>query len=272
MRVNLGRALLLAAALEILLAVVNAGITWVDRGRNGFALWTLGVVGAVAVALIKALFEAFSKEPAPQQALAGHASGYDPRLGPAPYGRPGFAPPEARRPTGRTSLVAAIVVLLVVAGGGGYALTVGFRQLFTSVVGLGDPASTARSETGTDRLKRSVSATSGPLRLTVTKVEYTEHWTRVHIIAKNTGTDSLSLPVYLNCELSAPDGTTLGADPDASQWAEAIPPDGNISGDVLFAGHPPAAARTLSFAFAHVFAPGVDSIRVKGIALKPPSD
>jgi hypothetical protein len=268
-RVNLGRALLLAAMLEVLLAVVNAGITWISRGRQGLALWTLGVVGAVAIALLKTLVDAFGK--APEPAVAGGVRGYDPRLGPAPYGQPGYLPPDPRSPSGRTSLVAAILVLLVVAGGGGYALTLGFHQLFTSVVGLADPASSAKSETGTDRLKRSASAASGPLRLTVTKVEYTEHWTRIHVVADNRGPESLSLPVYMNCELSAADGTTLGADPDASEWPEEVPRDGRVSGDVLFKGHLPAAARTVSLAFAHVFSPSVTSIRVKGISLKSPS-
>jgi hypothetical protein len=264
-RVNLGRSLLLAAALEVLLAVVNAGITWISRGRQGFALWTLGVVGAVAIALIKTLVDAFGK--APEPALAGGVYGYDPRLGPAPYGQPGYLPPpDQRGGSGRTSLVAAILVLLVVAGGGGYALTLGFHQLFTSVAGLADPASAAKSETGTDRLKRSASAASGPLRLTGTEVEYTEHWTRIHVIADNRGPEALSLPVSMNCELSAVDGTTLGADPDVSEWPEEVPRDGKVSGDVLFEGHLPAAARTLSLAFAHVLSPSVTSNRVKGIS------
>lgn len=270
-RVNLGRALLLAAALEVLLGVANAGITWVSKDRHGLTLWIVGVAGAVAIALIKTLIEAFGKESVPERAAAAPGYGYDSRLGPAPYGQPGYMSPAASTRKSGMSVVAAIVVLLVVAGGGGYALTLGFRQLFTSVVGLADPASIARDETGTDRLKRSASATNGPLRLTVSKVVYTEHWTRVHIVAQNSGPESLSLPVFLNCELTAADGTTLGADPDASQWASEVPPDGAISGDVLFKGHLPAAARTLSFAFAHVFSLAVDSIRVKGIALKPAS-
>ena len=166
-RVNLGRALLLAAALEVLLGVTNAGITWVSKDRHGLTLWTVGVAGAVAIALIKTLVEAFGKESVPERAAAAPGYGYDPRLGPAPYGQPGYMPPAASTRKSGMSVVAAIVVLLVVAGGGGYALTLGFRQLFTSVVGLADPASIARAETGTDRLKRSASATSGPLRLTV---------------------------------------------------------------------------------------------------------
>ena len=88
-RVNLGRALLLAAALEVLLGVANAGITWVSKDRHGLTLWIVGVAGAVAIALIKTLIEAFGKESVPERAAAAPGYGYDPRPARPPTGSRG---------------------------------------------------------------------------------------------------------------------------------------------------------------------------------------
>jgi hypothetical protein len=114
------------------------------------------------------------------------------------------------------------------------------------------------------------SATTGPLTLTVHAVLHTAHFTRVDLSGANAGDDSMRLPLFENCLLTAASGQTLKADPFRSDWPEAVPPGGTVRGFVTFGKHVPPGTATVSLAFGVVFVQGFggpESITVRNIRL-----
>lgn len=261
-RVALGRVLALAAVLEIVIALVIAGASWLVGRQYGVAVWSVGVVVAVVVALVLACLDAFAARRAPAP-----STGSGPGWGGAPYGpSPGWG--RSRLPDGGgTSLAVAGAVLLLVAGVGGYALTLGFRSAFTRVAGLtqvGPPV-----QTGTEVLDAAGTATSGPLTLTVESVQRTRDYTRVELVARNRGPSALSMPVLRNCLLTAPGVPALEADP-RSPWTGTVPGNGELRGVVYFPGRPASSAGTVSLTFTTVFG-SLDArgVTVANLAVRP---
>ncbi|ETK34789.1 hypothetical protein MPTA5024_17525 [Microbispora sp. ATCC PTA-5024] len=131
---------------------------------------------------------------------------------------------------------------------------------------LGGNATGDEPETNVLRTQRKV--TSGPLTLTVRRILVTSDFTRVELSALNTGSESLSLPVYKNSQLSAEGGTTLEAEPGLSHWPVDVPPGVPISGVIVFSGRLPPNTKQASFSFIHVISLDVDSITVRNLAIK----
>jgi hypothetical protein len=214
---------------------------------TGLGAWliapALGLLGAVVTALIE-------KSPSPA---------FPPPPPPPPSGRDGGR--RARRPAGPGPTAAGVlaVVLVVLVVGVGVALGVRF------VVGYitGD-------ETGTQVLVQPATGGTAGLSATVDGVEYTDHFTRVSLVATNGGGASVSLPLFGYCVFSGSDGTTLQADPFRSDWADSLPPGGRQRGVVVFPGHLPDAVAQASLSFTTVFGPGGgDAMTVGPLILSP---
>ena len=138
--------------------------------------------------------------------------------------------------------------------------TVGVRYAVGYVTG---------NESGHDRLVQPATARTGSLALQVDKVEYTSHFTRVDLVARNASQSPVSLPLFGNCVLAGDDGTTLQADDFRSRWSTTIPPGGVHRGTVTFGGRIPDSVSRASLSFSTVFSPGGGSITVQKIRLRP---
>lgn len=212
---------------------------------TGLAAWligpALGLLGAVVTALIE-------KSPSPTPP--------PPHTSWARYGGRRAGLPVGHGPTAAGVLAVVVVVLVV---GVGVALGVRFAVGYLT----GD-------ETGTQVLVQPATGGTTGLSATVDGVEYTDHFTRVSLVATNGGGTSVSLPLFGYCVLSGSDGTTLQADPFRSDWAESLPPGGRQRGVVVFPGHLPDAVLEASLSFTTVFGPdGGDAMTVGPLLLSP---
>ena len=285
--VQLGKVLLIAAAIEIVGLAGNAVTSLLTDAASGALRWILPQVVAVGAAMAKAVLDAAAKEPAPAQPgpyppapyppgtyqpgvyqsgahqpgvyqSGAHQPGGYPATQPAPY-QPTPSQPVARRARRRlTPALIAIVVLLAVCGGGGFAIASGVRY----VVGLA-----TGHEAGTDRLVRPVAARAGDLTLTVRHVVYTSHYTRVDVLAQNDGDAAVTLPIFGNCVFVGADGTVLQGDPQRSDWSETIAPGVSQAGTIVFGGTLPDDVRAAALNFSQVFVLGGRSLTVRDIAL-----
>ena len=107
--------------------------------------------------------------------------------------------------------------------------------------------------------------------MTILGVQSTPHFTRVEIRVNNGTSSSISLNLFHNATLTAPDGTTFDADPSRSSWQPEIAPGGVRKGTINFESQLPESATTVSLNFVHVFVMGFDgpkSITVPDIPLK----
>jgi hypothetical protein len=180
-------------------------------------------------------------------------------------GSGGRAAPATRPPHRARIAVAVLVVLAVCTGGaGGAAWVVQYAGGYIT-----------GHEVGPDLLVEETSASAGPLTLTVHAVLDTAHFTRVEITGANDGDDSMRLPVFENCFLTAGSGLTLTAGAFRSDWPEAIPPHGAVRGFLTFGRRLPPETSVVSLAFTTVFVQGFggpDSITVPRIRLRWPAD
>jgi hypothetical protein len=264
--VQLGKILLIAAAIESVGLLANAAASLVTDKASGALRWILPLTVALLAAMVKAVIDAFSKQPAPAdgsmrgpgEPLPGAAT-YPP--GPYPVGPTPRTTPAVRPKPGRAarSALIAILVVLVACGGGGFVVTAGVRYAVSWVTGRED---------GTDRLVEPVSGRAGALGVTVERVVYTAHFTRVDLVVRNEGSAAASLPLFGNCVFAGSDGTTLEADAFRSQWSETVPPGGTQRGTVTFGGKLPDGVVRASLSFSHVFGPGGGAIIVRTITLR----
>lgn len=220
-------------------------------------------IAVVALTVLSALL-AFVLHPPRKRASSRYPPGYGHGHGygtPPPGYRGGYEqpwrPPPAR-PRRTVSWVAVIVTFVLIFGGASGVAWAGWYVV----------SWVAGTESGTDVLVNPVSATAGALTLTVHRVEVTRHLTKVELTAANRGRDSLSLPVFGNCQLNA-GGTTMNASPFRSKWPESVAAGQPVRGTIVFGGKPAAGARSATLSFATIFGPGASSITVPDIPLRP---
>jgi hypothetical protein len=233
---GLGGAMVVAGVLEAVHLGLNALLTFVTDLASGPVRWVVSQTAVIVIAMVMtAAGSITAREPAPSTG--------------------GRAPQRA----GRSGLAVGMVVLLVL-GVGGFAATQGIRYVVDYTTG---------KETGTDRLVSQATKNAAGLTLTVVKVEYTSHFTRVELtVRNNTSTNSITLPLFENCVFSAADGTTLRADSFRSQWSQTIPPGAFQRGTITFPDHLPDTATRASLSFSHIFGTfDADAISVTGINL-----
>jgi hypothetical protein len=246
-RVRIGRVILLAGTVQLLGWLVTTGFTFVGDHTVGLPAWLLAPSAAIAAGIAQAVFEASTGPPRQ----------------PEPAAPPGVPAPRRRG----IPVMAALVALLLV-GTVGYGVTFGIRYAVGWVTGNEDPV-------GRDRLASPTppSDTSGRVRVTVTGVVDTAHFTRVSLTIDNQEEQSATLNLYHNCLLTG-GGVTLQADPFRSDLAETVAPGSTQRGTVLFAGHIPASADQAQFSILNVFVFGRfgadDSIVIRAIRLRAP--
>lgn len=128
------------------------------------------------------------------------------------------------------------------------------------------------NEDGVERLIGPAEVTASGLRMTVTSVKQTPHFTRVELVVQSSISHSLEVMLHGgNCLLSSPDGTTIEADDGRSRWSSGIPPGATRRGTVTFQEHLPNTQTTASLSFNHIFGSGFEgprSITVPNIQLR----
>jgi hypothetical protein len=226
-------------AVPLVLNAVGAFVTdWTGLG-TWLVVPALGLVGAVVTALIE---KSPGREARPPPA-------------PRPYGYPGGYP-VARGPTAVGVVAVVLAVLLV---GGGAAL--GIRYVVGRITG---------DEPGRQVLVQPATGEAAGVSVTVDGVEVTDHFTRVSLVATNSGSDTVALPVDGYTVLSGSDGTTLQGDGFRSDWAASLPPGGPQRGVIVFTGRLPDGVQEASFSFTTVFGPGGGgALTVAPLALSP---
>jgi len=169
-----------------------------------------------------------------------------------PQSQPGYAP-TARR--GRTSVVAAVVVILLACGVGGLGVTYAAQWAAGKAVAFFKDQTTPpwekkTQDQGEERIAKAASQTDGPLTVTVTSVRVNAEVTMLSVTAKNSGGETIALPIYTSAQLNADGSDTMQADSAASKWDIQVPPGGKLSGKIVFDGviGPEAKTATLSFA------------------------
>jgi len=198
-QVRLGRVLAVAGALLALGLLINLVVTLMADGPGGALRWLVPPAIALITAMVVALMDAASSQP---------------------------------RPSGRltVSAVVAIVVVLVGVGVGGFALTAGAEYAAGYLTG---------KESGEDRLVKPVGKTVDNLAVTVENVTYTSHFTRVQLLVKNTGDQSVTVPLDGNATFTGPEGNAIRADDFRSQWPGKFPAGATEHGTITFKGHLP---------------------------------
>jgi hypothetical protein len=159
-----------------------------------------------------------------------------------------------------TPLALVLLIAFLVLGVGRFAVAAGVRYAAGYITG---------NEPGTDRLVKPVTVSEHGLTLTVERVTYTAHFTRVVLLAHNETGTSLSLPLFGNCVFAGDDGTTLEADGFRSRWSTTLAPGSLQRGTITFKGHLPDSVSRASLRFATIFGPGAGSISVSDLRLSP---
>ncbi len=177
-----------------------------------------------------------------------------------PYPRPYPVQPYPQPRPGRRStagLVGVLVLVIVLCGGGGFGVAYGAQYLGHKAIDAFKEQATPpwerkTQDPGHERLAGAASHTEGPLTVSVSSVRVNAQATIVTITAKNTGADTLHLPVYSNAQLDVPGASTLSADPAAGTFQGTVPAHGQVSGTVVFDGVPGAAVTRVTLSFATV--------------------
>jgi hypothetical protein len=171
------------------------------------------------------------------------------------YYRP---PPSPRgRQRSAASIAGVIALVLVLCGGGGFGLAYGAQYFGHKAIDvLNDQATPPwekkTQDPGRERIAKAASHTEGALSVTVSSVRVNAQATIVTITAKNTGKDSLTLPVYSNALLDVPGANTFNADPAASSFGGTVPARGQTTGAIVFDGVLGAGVTRVTLSFAHV--------------------
>jgi hypothetical protein len=268
--VKLGRILLVAGLINILGLAANSATSFATDQANGALRWVFPPAIALTAALLTAVVQAAGAAPTEPEPQPGRSNGpVPPPYAPSPrrptywqpsaYPQPSSYPQAATVGSRRRSVPVAILVMLLVCGVGAATITVGVRYVVGYVTG---------NESGDDRLIQPATARAGNLTLLVDKIEYTSHFTRVGLVARNAGTSQVSLPLFGDCVFTGGDGTTLQADDFRSRWSTTVPPGGVQRGTVTFGGQLPDGVPRASLSFSTVFSAGGGSITVRNIRLR----
>lgn len=240
---QVGKAVLIAVAVETVVVAVTLVVNFVTKSAPAawqvFLVPTTGVLIAGVKAGVDVIAARAKQRPEPVPSRSGYPDDVEP--GPGMYRQRRSA---SRDRSGR-SLVAVLVVLLAVCGGGGLVATAAVQYGYGWATG---------NETGPVVFEGAAAGTSGAVRLTVTQVMITRHFTRVDVTVQNTGRDAVSLPLFGNSQLVGAAGRVLNADSFRSQWSDNVVPGTTQSGTINFTGKAPAGNATLSFA--RIFGPG----------------
>lgn len=245
---RLGTALLFAAGINLVGLFGNTLTAFLTELTPTWT-WFITPVLGLAVALVTETLGHYRKGGSPETPGS-----------PEPPGRQDGAhrPPAPRRP-----LAVTLLVTLLILGGGGWLVTAGVSYAVGYFSG---------NEDGVQRLESQVVREAQGVTVTVLGVQSTPHFTRVEIRVNNGTSSSMSLPLFHNATLTAPDGTTFDADAFRSSWQPEIPAGGVRKGTINFESQLPESATTVSLNFVTVFLMGFDgprSITVPDIALKP---
>jgi hypothetical protein len=185
-----------------------------------------------------------------------------------PYRAPSHGQTYPRRGRGgpTVSLLTALALVLLLCGGGAFGATLGVQSVISAVTGLANP--TADSPAGDARLVNEVSATAGALKVTVTGVRTTGSVTLVDLVGANSGSETMELPVFMGILLSVPGATTLQGDPARSNWAQAVPAEGELRGTIAFGETLGPDVTSVSLSFTVIYG-GPRSLTIKNIPLRP---
>lgn len=270
---GLGSALLFAAAINVVGLIGNsltAFLTELTPTWTWFVTPAMGLavaLGGEALDYLKDKAQPAPKRPKPHYRPSSLGQ---PSRPPRPVrpGRPNThattypSGPVVAAPRSRP-VIATVLVTLLLLGGGGWLLAAGASYAVGYFSG---------NEEGTQRLARQVVTEAQGVTVTVLGIQSTAHFTRVEIHVRNGTSSSMSLPLFHNAILIAPDGTTFDADSFRSSWQPEIPPGGQRKGTINFESQLPDTGGTVSLSFVTVFMQGFDgprSITVPDIPLMP---
>ncbi len=217
-----------------------------DKGSPTL-LMVAGVVSVIGGSLTLLLQSVMSPQPA------------------APQNSPAVQPtrPAGGGGGGRLSLIVALILMIVLCGVGGTAATSFATAVIDKLNAFPDPRATPtddKKDPFKSVLAHEASARSGGLTVKVTQAEANSKDMRLTVTAINSSSETISLPLFKNCQLSVPGAATLEADPN-SQWAITVPAHGDITGVIVFHGkYQPGNGR---LTFASIFRMGGGSITVE---------
>jgi hypothetical protein len=151
---------------------------------------------------------------------------------------------------GRLSLIVALILMIVLCGVGGTAATSFATAVIDKLNAFPDPFKTPgpdKNDPFKPVLAHEASARSDALTVKVTQAEANSKDIRLTVTAINSGDESMTLPLFKNCQLSVPGSATLEADPN-SQWPITVPAHGDITGVIVFHGKYQPGTGRLTFA------------------------
>ena len=239
-RFSVPRALVLGLLAMTISLLAYASEALITANLKGWAWWAVPLAGSLVAGL-------------------GGALGSKAEVDRGPAGtRPG-APPA--RPRGLAVPVGVLLTVVLMAGLGVGAVA-GARYLmeWLGAVGAGVP-----------RLAEPRTVERDGLRLTVTGIEETRHYTRAAVTVRNRVGNRVDLVVGGgNCTLRDADGQVLEADPFKRGWTTTVPDGATQRGTIIFKGHLPADELSATLSFATVWEQGFegpDSIAVGKLRL-----
>lgn len=269
-RAPLGRAVLHAVVLTLVVVVANAIVT---KMASSYPAWAW-VLTSVALPIITTVVETVRSS---QPVTAEHVQSV-----PASNGattRSVVVDPDTGAMARAVPLMAALAVVVLVVGVGALLLMVAARGL-VGLVNAGDAAGGTASGTsltsaddgsaGTERLREKVSGEFDGVTVRVSSVAQTETGTRVHVTVENRTSNSIVLPLGPACTFSDSHDSTIQSDAPSSRWPEEFPAGLTQSGDIWFPEHIGRRRQSASLAFANVFravGEGPSSIRLSGLRL-----
>lgn len=251
------RAVAIAGACEIVLAVIGASSNTMGPLFGPLATAAVGVLCALAVMF----FEYVKAKPSE---ASGNAAAPD-KSREVVYWMGGPRWLAVHQRPGVTGILAVVLVL----GTAGILLaSVANYAVFPNKEAISGDGG---GRSAVERLSREQTAAESGLSLTVTSVKESGGVTRVGIRVSNALSTAVSLPVFGNCQLSSADGQALEADPFHSNWGTSVPANQERQGVVAFKDQLPSAGVTATFSFIHVFGgPSVpNSLTVSDLILVP---
>lgn len=141
-------------------------------------------------------------------------------------------------------------MVLVLLAGTGVAVGLGLRSGFQLLTATQD---------GVDRLAEPVEVDRSGLRFEVREVVVSRDFTRVRLAVANHTGNTVDLPLYRNCLLTADDTTAEASSlPLRSRWSETVPVGVTVTGVIIFTAPLPADATEARLSFGTVFRHGFD--------------